>query len=387
MRIPLLLALALCTFRSAAETRTSTMCQASEVVIDSTVSERRLVGCGEGFPDNLLWHLDRADSVSGALDGQVTRRATGRGAVIYFIDTGVMAAHDEFTRASGSNVIGGIEVQPTGCPLTAPCWFPQNPTSILVFGHGTGAASVAAGRHTGVAPDASIVAVQNTTSASQFKTILERVIAHAQAPTTPAFRTGIINISGAISLADPHAADVDALILRMTLGVNAAGEADPNGKRFFFSIAAGNIYADPTTNQCGADDAVITYPAILGPSVQGLVAVGGIDRNNQYWSGACKGAGIELAAPAEDIFVASISANDRYRYKPATHVSGTSWSAPYVSGIAALLLELNPDRTPAELEALLKASPSRANGVPVPVMPGTETEPPLTGPRRRSVRH
>jgi len=49
------------------------MCATTEVAVDATVSERRLVGCGEGFPDNLLWHLDRSDSADGRLDGKVTR--------------------------------------------------------------------------------------------------------------------------------------------------------------------------------------------------------------------------------------------------------------------------------------------------------------------------
>lgn len=363
------------------------MCQATEVVIGGGVSERRLVGCGEGFPDNLLWHLDRADSISGALDGKVTRSLTGRGAVIYFIDTGVLAAHTEFTRAAGSSVIGGIGTDGS-CLATAPCWFTQNPFTLLVNGHGTGVASVAAGRNTGIAPDASLVAVMNTNDVAQFRTRLLQIAAHAYEPATPPFRTAIINISAALSLTDPNAPELDALIRRMTTGVNAAGEADPNGKRFFFSVAAGNFYSDAAINQCGANDSVITYPAKLAPSIAGLVAVGGIDQNNRLWAGACKGAGVELAAPAPEVFVASISSNDAYRFKPASAVSGTSWSAPYVSGMAALLLQLDPNRTPAELEALLKSSPSRVDGIAVPVMPANDPpQPTQIGPRRRSARH
>jgi subtilisin family serine protease len=323
--------------------------------------------------------------VSGALDGKVTRRATGRGAVIYFIDTGVLAAHTEFATAAGSRVIGGI---PAGgnCPPDAPCWFPQNPSGILTVGHGTGVASVAAGRNTGIAPDASLVAVLNAGDVPFFTAQLKRIIAHAYDPATPSFRTAIINISAVLGLADPHVPELDALIRRMTTGVNAEGDADPNGKRFFFSVIAGNYYSDPLINQCGANDAVLSYPSTLAPLIDGLVAVGGIDRENHYWAGSCKGPVVELLAPAPDVFVASIGANDRYRFKPAASVSGTSWSAPYVSGIAALLLELDPNRSPAELEALLKASPSRVAGLPVPIMPGNEPTPP-TGPRRRSARH
>jgi hypothetical protein len=94
---------------------------------------------------------------------------------------------------------------------------------------------------------------------------------------------------------------------------------------------------------------------------------------------------VEVAAPAADIFVASILGPDTYRYKPEFYSSGTSWATPYVAGIAARLLEIDPTLTPAQLEARLKASPSRVDGIPVPVL--LEWEPPLPGPRRRSIRH
>ena len=53
---------------------TSTLCQATIPIGDP--SERQLIGCGEGFAENLLWHLDRSDSVDGTLDTKVTRTLT-----------------------------------------------------------------------------------------------------------------------------------------------------------------------------------------------------------------------------------------------------------------------------------------------------------------------
>lgn len=355
----------------------STHCQAVEVPVTGEISERRLIGCGEDFPDNLLWHLDRADSPGGELDGKVTRKLAGRGVVVYVIDSGVMAAHDELTRATGSAVVGAIDYErPSACPPTAPCWEVANPDTLLFVGHGTGVASIIAGRQTGLAPDASLIAVMHR---GNYLSMFQAIVAHAWDPATAPFRTAIISFSGGLPGGDPNNPALDALIRRMTTGVNAAGEADPEGKRFLFVVAGGNTNPVPEYSQCGEDGSVKFYPASLATSVDGLVAVGGIDRQNRYWTGACR-EGVEVAAPATDLLLASIGGPDRYRYKPITSLDGTSWAAPYVSGIAALLLEIDPSRTPAQLEMLLRASPSRVDGVPVPLIP----EPPG---RRRSVRH
>jgi subtilisin family serine protease len=363
----------------------STLCQATIGLGDP--SERQLIGCGEGFAENLLWHLDRADSIDGTLDSKVTRTLTGRGVVIYVVDQGVMAAHDEFARPTGSNVIAGVTwFSVPGCPnvATAPCWN-SDPASLSSVNHGTGVASVAAGRVTGIAPDASIVSVAPlSANAANLKTALHRLIDHAFAPQTPTFRTAIVNMSSAIK-STPRDAELDALVVHMTTGVDAGGNADPNGKRFLFVVAAGNSNDNPTFSQCGTDGAVVNYPAILGRATEGIITIGGIDRDNHYWAGACKGDLVEMAAPAADMFVASVGSPGAYRFRPTIGLSGTSWSAPYVSGMAALWLERYPFLTPAQLESLLAASPSRVNGIPMPVMPDTRIEP--AGPRRRATRH
>src|SRR5687767_952714 len=139
----------------------STMCQAEVVEVFSTplLRDQRLIGCGEGFPDNLLWHLDRSDTASGVLDRYERRRITGKGAVVYLFDSGVMVAHDEFTRPTGTNIIAGIDADhASSCPVLAPC--ARSGHEVFVFGHGTATASILAGKRSGVAPDASVVAVR-----------------------------------------------------------------------------------------------------------------------------------------------------------------------------------------------------------------------------------
>ena len=353
----------------------STLCHFTPVTVTSGVTDRVLDGCGGANTDNLLWNLDRADSLS-ALDGHASAHATGKGAVVYVCDVGVMAAHDEFARDNGSAVIAGIETGKASCAggndVLEPCWTGDG--NLLLFSHGTAVASVVAGKNVGIAPDAKIVAVRIIGDETVWVKGMEAIIKHAFAAGTPPFQTAIINISGGVAFS--AVPKFEAVMRKMIEGVDADGNPDPNGKRFLFVAAAGN------TGQCvsEADRTVAVYPGVLGPMIDGLVTVGGLDRTNSLWSGSCFGSAVEVLAPAEDVFVASVSAKDRYRYQPEFFNSGTSYATPYVSGMAARMLEVDPTLTPRQLEERLKASPSVVIGLPVPVDPAPVPD------RRRAVR-
>jgi len=100
------------------------------------------------------------------------------------------------------------------------------------------------------------------------------------------------------------------------------------------------------------------FPATLGKSIDGLITVGGMTEENTWWPGACHG-GLEILAPSQGVFSATITANDHYRGTRPNLRSGTSFAAPIISGIAARLLSENPNLTPAELEAMITSTPSR----------------------------
>ena len=91
-----------------------THCEESTLALDSTHEVSRLGRCSESEGDNLLWHLDRLDQVGGSLDGHFIRRNRGAGVVVYVMDTGVLATHDEFAGDNNSSrVIGGFDVAAT----------------------------------------------------------------------------------------------------------------------------------------------------------------------------------------------------------------------------------------------------------------------------------
>jgi subtilisin family serine protease len=374
---PVILALLFAAAPLRAGDAVSTRCQESEVLLGGGYSSSRLGECGPGMTENLLWHLDRIDQISPRLDGTFHRDNGGAGAVVYILDTGVLRAHTEFARGSETNIIAGIDVAQTlvagnsvcrsADKSLAPCF--ASYAEAMNVAHGTSVASLVAGRHVGVAPDAAIVSVrimneQNQTTTRTYLDGLEAVIRHAWDPATPPFHTAIVNISGWTqerlnTLTDDPLplvsfAAVEEKIRGMIAGVGPDGQPDPDGKKFLFVVAGNNVGPG-----CGLAHEVDRFPATLGPALDGLITVGGMTEENGFWAGACHG-GVEVLAPATGIFSASITARDHYRGPRASaHRSGTSFAAPIVAGIAARMLSADPNLTPAELEARIRATPSR----------------------------
>jgi subtilisin family serine protease len=344
----------------------TTHCQTKDVPLwFDTEGARLLVACDASFPQNSLWNLDRSDQLRGDLDGRFrTPAIDGKGSVVYVVDSGVLAAHEEFMTPAGSKVIAGIDVlRELGNAGKLRCDVPNwalEPCADSVHGaridgHGTAVASVVAGNRVGVAPGASIVAVRafgvhTGLTPEILLRALDAIVAHAAEPTTRPFRTAVIVMSIGLNehLMPP---EVEAKIRQMVSGID--------GKRFLFTFFAGN--AD--FNHCDAAGNSIVAPTRLGPSIEGAITVGGMSAPNDFWSNSCRG---EVLGPAADVVVAHNTARDHYR--PVAYSSGTSYGAPYVAGIAARMLQVNPQLTPAEIEDLLTTSPSRAtNGQAVAV--------------------
>jgi subtilisin family serine protease len=352
----------------------STLCREIDVPLDSSHSASRLGICGEPATVDLLWHLDRIDQLGADLDGRYHRRHSGAGSVVYVMDTGVLASHSEFDSPMGSRVIAGFDVAQSvtvgrsDCVSSnkalKPCYsdFSELPGA----SHGTSVASLVAGNNVGVAPEAMIVSVRvmNESALATTRTYLDglnAIIRHAWDPSTPQFQTAIVNISGwvlerLVAMHDPAPvpfAIVEKKIRDMIGGVNAAGQPDVSGKRFFFVVSGNNV-----DNGCGRAGVVDRFPAILGKQIDGLITVGGMTSDNSWWPGACAG-GVEILAPSEGVFSASITANDHYRGAHPNLRSGTSFAAPIIAGIAARMLSETPTLTPAELESVIVATPSR----------------------------
>lgn len=348
----------------------STHCDETEVSLSETYTVARLDRCGEDVAASLLWHLDRVDQVGPELDGWYERRSGGSGSTIYVMDTGVLASHAEFAGRNGTRVIGGydataaVDIGHSRCTSddksTAPCY--DNYDELAAASHGTSVASIAAGRNIGVAPDAAVVSIRvmNERGLATTRTYLdglEAIVRHANA--TASSRTAIVNISGWVleRLSSPSSdqrpvvtyAAVEKRMREMIAGT------DTNGRRFLFVVAANNV-----DGGCGSSGVIDRFPALLGRTIDGMITVGGMTQNNTSWMGTCRG-GVEVLAPAQGIFSASITAADHYRGRRPNQRNGTSFAAPIISGIAARLLSDRPELTPQQLEDWITATPSRVD--------------------------
>jgi len=110
----------------------------------------------------------------------------------------------------------------------------------------------------------------------------------------------------------------------------------------------------------GNDNAGLLRPA----NCPGVISVGALRRDGQRAAYSNSGADLSLMAPGgtfpESILSASnVGPQAPFAYNAAGHydgLSGTSFSAPMVSGSAALMLSLAPRLTAAQLSALLRSS-------------------------------
>lgn len=265
--------------------------------------------------------LDRIDQRQLPLDATYRRSGSGRGVTVYVFDGGVSPTHPELA--------GRVRIGYTA--------FPNDPK--ICNAHGTAVAGAIAGATLGVAPEAEIVDVKMVQCGSLRGTIKGIVEGAKWAVADHATRGGpaIANWSFiADTAADIPALDSAVAALR-TAGIAvvvSAGNVDLNACRISPANAQGAIAVGAST---------VTFDASSGTRVA-------VDaRSEQTAWGPC----IDVYAPGDSVLLPSLDVE----WKPISQLwNGTSMSAGYVSGAAALFLEVAPKASPDDVANFLRHS-------------------------------
>src|SRR5258707_13338 len=224
--------------------------------------------------------------------------AHGANVTIAVIDSGVDVRHPELANSIGDSfdVLGSKEGP---------------------HAHGTGIAGaiVAHARLMGSAPEARILAIR----------------AFGTAPG------GVESTSFVVLKGLDYAVAHGAQIINMSF----AGPKDPLIERGIAATAARGVVMVAAAGNAGPKSPPL-YPAANA----NVIAVSATDAQDRLFAASNGGSHIAVAAPGADIFLPA--PDEKYQM-----TSGTSFSAAYVSGLVALILERNPALKPDQVRAIV----------------------------------
>ncbi|RST06432.1 type VII secretion-associated serine protease mycosin [Streptomyces sp. WAC05374] len=304
----------------------------------------------EGRP----WSLQRV------LLDELWKQSTGKGVRVAVIDTGVDVKNPQLKKAvdtgSGVNLLPKDLKDDNGNEIERG---KEDGTTDTV-GHGTKVAGIIAARpakgtgFVGLAPDATIIPIQQNDAEG-----------HGTAET--------------LATAIQHAIDEDADVINISQDTAKAVEPAPALKQAVDEALAQEIVVVASAGNDGLGGNVKkTYPA----SYDGVLAVASSDRNNERAPFSQSGDFVGIAAPGVDM-VSTVPGGGHCAD------NGTSFSAPYVAGLAALIKAKHKDWTRKQIVAQIQQTAERSVaghdrlvgwGVVDPVRALTEDDKPIEAP-------
>jgi subtilisin family serine protease len=234
--------------------------------------------------------------------------AHGKGVIVAVIDSAIDADHPEL---AGSIAASFDALDSKGEPH--------------VHGTGIAGAIVAHARLMGSAPSAKILAIR------------------AFGVTQGTAESASFTILKSLDYAAAHGAQI--------VNMSFAGPKDTLVSRGIAAAAAKGIVMVAASGNAGPKS-----PPLHPAAEAQVIAVSATDADDRLFAASNRGSHVAVAAPGVDIFLPA--PNGKYQM-----TSGTSFSAAYISGLAALVLERRPTLTPAEVRVILTTS-ARDLGVP-----------------------
>ncbi|HXT63466.1 MAG TPA: S8 family serine peptidase [Pyrinomonadaceae bacterium] len=278
---------------------------------------------------------------------------TGKGVTVAVLDTGVDGTHSDISGRVVQNV-KLADTQSLGVGFNYPVVSPNMPDTDQVYGHGTFVAGVIAGngqqsggKYAGVASGANILGL-SAGDASLFFILsgLDYLLANAQA-----FNVRVLNCSFSANTVFDINDPVNIATKMLTdAGVNvvfSAGNTGPGADSLNpYSVAPWVISVGATDytgkladfSARGEFGSPLFRPTLVAPGVRNVSL-----RPSTLVS-------VTTASGSADD-VSQLSATELPFY---TTGSGTSFSAPQVAGVIALMLEANPQLTPAQVRDILQ---------------------------------
>src|SRR5882762_7139341 len=278
---------------------------------------------------------------------------SGRGVTVAVLDTGVDGTHGDLSGRVVQN-LKLADTQSLGVGFNYPLATPNLPNTDQAYGHGTFVAGVIAGngqqssgKYAGVAPNANILGLSaGDTSLVFVLSGLDYLLTNGAA-----FNVRVVNCSfSANTVFDVN--DPVNIATRMLTdnGVNvvfSAGNTGPGTDTLNpYSVAPWVISTGATDDQGrlagfssrGDFGSPLFRPTLVAPGVNTI--------------------SLRASTVAAVTTVDGLAANDK-QLSPAelpyyTTGNGTSFSAPQVAGVIALMLEINPQLTPAQIRDILQ---------------------------------
>src|SRR5437763_5813166 len=278
---------------------------------------------------------------------------SGRGITVAVLDTGVDGTHADLAGRVVQN-LKLADTQSLGVGFNYPVLSPTLPNTDQAYGHGTFVAGVIAGsgqqsggKYAGVAPNANILGLSAGDASLLFVLSgFDYLMANAAA-----FNVRVVNCSfSANTVFDVNDPVNIATKMLTDNGVNvvfSAGNTGPGSDSLNpYSVAPWVISTGATDNlgklagfsSRGEFGSALFHPTLVAP---------GVNTVSLRTSTVAVVTTVDGAA-AND---AGLSASELPYY---TTGNGTSFSAPQVAGVIALMLEANPNLTPAQVRDILQ---------------------------------